>query len=202
MNGDFELVDALLTAKEKNIRQKKLRRRKKIILFGAIGLLLGVMVGGAIAITWYKLQPKPPIPDSIKSQVTSTLLVPQGQNFVVDSKSVKYDSTAKLLIYNVRTYGTKIVFSEQPTPAAFTNPNTPGTFTSADSAYGKFLKNLAQYGKFDVNVGTVYLTRPPQQQNHQVAIIKAKGTLLFAKADRNLTKAQWQQVFSSLVAVH
>ena len=156
-------------------------------------IIAGVAAAGLIVIIILLVAPKNPIPGPIKQQLTSTLLVPKGGGAGVDRLSVKYDKANKLLTFNVAYAGTKMVMSEQPTPSQFVD---------IPAVYTKLVDGLNNYESFDVNVGTVNLTQPKELGNKQAAVLNAKGTLLFAKPDKNLSSDQWRVFFNHLGVIN
>jgi hypothetical protein len=147
------------------------------------------MVGlGLVVIIALILIPKPPVSNKIKAELTSTLLLPDTSNFPIASRSVKYDSSLKLLSFNATVFGKQIIISEQPTPESFTD---------VPAVYTKVLDGMNDNYDFDVNVGSVHITTPPQLNGKQAAVLNAKGTLLFAKPSASLSNSQWQQFFTS-----
>ena len=146
---------------------------------------------GIIVVILLLILPKNPIPGPIRRQLTSTLLLPDGGGAVADRLSAKYDTKEKLLTFNVAFASTRLVVSEQP---------TPDQFVDIPAVYTKLVDGLNNYESFDVNVGTVHLTEPKELSGKQAAVINAKGTLLFAKPDKNLTSDQWRKFFNGLSA--
>lgn len=146
---------------------------------------------GIITVVVMLALPKPPISGPIKSQLTSTLMLPDTGHFPVDRASTKYDPKLKELSYNASAFGQTIIVSEQP---------TPDQFTDVPQVYQKVLESMADYADFDVSVGSVHLTQPAQLNGLQTAVLNSKGTLLFAKPASNLTEDQWRQFFTSFRA--
>ena len=153
-----------------------------------IGLGSFVAVGGLI-IVGLLLGQKPPIPRPIKQQVTSTILAPKSSSFATDRESVKYSPNLKLLTFNVQTDTIKVVVSEQPTPE---------NFIDIPQVYDKVVEGMGEYQKFDTAVGTVHLTRPKELKGKQAAVLDTKGTLMFAKPEKDLSDDQWRKFFNSL----
>jgi hypothetical protein len=151
-------------------------------------VVLGVTSVGAVAIVGMLLAPKPPIPTPVKRQVTSTILIPKISDAVVDRQSVKYDKSLKLLSYTAIVYGVKTVVSEQP---------TPDSFVDIPQVYDKVVSSMGEYKTFEVDVGTVHLTRPKELNGKQAAVLNTKGTLLFAKPEQDLSDDQWRKLFGS-----
>jgi hypothetical protein len=150
--------------------------------------LAGLVAAGLIVVTVMILLPKPPIPGIIKSQLTSTLVLPSAKQATIDRNSAKYDSSLKVLSFNATVAGHKVVMAEQP---------TPDQFIDIPQAYDKVVENMNAYAQFDSALGTVHLTKPTQLHGGQTAVINAKGTLLFAKPSSNLTDDQWRRFFNS-----
>jgi hypothetical protein len=152
-------------------------------------LIMGVVLAvGLIVVGIMLLAPKPPIPGPIKKQVTSTLIVPQLADVTIDRQSVKYDDKLKLLSYTADVYGISTVISEQP---------TPDSFTDIPQVYDKVTASMNEYSKFDTDIGTVHITRPKELDGKQAAVLNTKGTLLFAKPERDLSDEQWRKFFGS-----
>ena len=132
------------------------------------------------------------LPKSIREQVTSTLIVPQGKAVTLDRASATYDSQLKVLVYRVNAYGAQVTISEQP---------TPDSFIDVPQVFDKIANGMQEYAKFDTDIGTVHLGRPTQIDHKQTAIMNSKGTLLFASAERDLSQDQWRQLFANMVTI-
>jgi hypothetical protein len=156
---------------------------KRLWLVVAAIVAIGLIVAGVML-----LAPKPPIPGPIKKQVTSTIVVPQLADAVIDRQSVKYDDKLKLLTYTLAAYGVNMVVSEQP---------TPDSFTDIPQVYDKVTAGMGEYSKFETDIGTVHITRPKELHGKQAAVLNTKGTLLFAKPERDLSDDQWRKFFGS-----
>jgi hypothetical protein len=152
-----------------------------------------IAAAGLVVVIVIVLWPKPPIPNKIKSQLTSTLMLPQDKQFNINRKTVKYDSGLKLLTFNATVFGKTIIVSEQP---------TPDQFTDVPQVYTKVLDGMDDYDDFDVNVGSVHLTTPPQLNGKQAAVLNTKGTLIFAKPSASLSGSQWRQFFTSFQVIN
>jgi hypothetical protein len=155
-------------------------------------ITLAALVLVATALAVFYVMSRSVVPADIKDQLTFTLLVPSHPDVDIDRSSVKYDEPLKLLSYTATAFGTPVVFSEQP---------SPDTFTDIPQAYDKVLEGMGEYSKFDVDSGTVHLTRPKDLKGKQAAVLNTKGTLLFAKPDQDLTDDEWRQLMRSLVVV-
>ena len=149
----------------------------------------GCVAVGVVVMIAILLAPKSPVLPAVTKQLTSTLLLPKGQGIQINRSSVIYDSSKKLLSYNVAYADTKIVMSQQPTPESFTD---------IPQVYNKLTDSMNNYLSFDVNMGTVHLTLPKELQGKQVAVFNSKGTLLFAKPDKNLSNDEWKRFFNQL----
>jgi hypothetical protein len=160
-----------------------------------VKILLVILVVVAIGATaYYFLRPQPVIPAAIKTQLTSTLLMPTDKTVaVIDQGSIKYDSKIKVLTYDVQFDGVKVVISEQPTPESFID--------IAD-VYTKVLESMNEYKKFELAIGVIHLTRPPDLKGKQSAVLNSKGTLLFANPKQDLTEDQWRRFFHNIQLVN
>jgi hypothetical protein len=155
-------------------------------------VVAGIVALGIIAVFALLLLPKPLIPPKVVSEATSTVLAPDSSNFKIAHQSIKYDSDLKLLNYNVSAYGKTIIISEQPTPESFTD---------VPAVYTKVLDGMNDFYDFDVSVGSIHVTTPPQLNGKQAAVLNTKGTLLFAKPSASLSNSEWQQFFTSFTVL-
>jgi hypothetical protein len=147
------------------------------------------VVMGIITITALLLAPKNPLPGTIRKQANFVILAPVSGPAAVDRESAKYDTSLKLLSYNVALDGVQVVVSQQPTPESFSD---------IPQVYDKVLSNMNEYLKFDVIVGTVHVTRPKDLAGKQAAVMNTKGTLFFAKPDKDLSEEQWRRFFKGI----
>jgi hypothetical protein len=156
-----------------------------------IGGLVGLacLLAAVLMIVHVALRPKTIVPNTISSQLTITLFVPQVHDIAAARATVKYDSSLQLLTFIVPMDGTMLTVSEQP---------TPDSFVDVPAVYTKTIESMEGYETFDSAQGTVDLTRPTNNDNKQVAVMNTKGTLLFIKANRDLTTDQWKQFFHTL----
>jgi hypothetical protein len=149
--------------------------------------IIGLLVG--VSATVKALWPQPFIPGPIKKQVTSTIFMPSGSQVQNKEGTVKYDSKLKLLSYQSSAFGVNTTVSEQP---------TPDSFNDIPAVYQKVLDSWKEYASFGNSNGTVYLTRPGEQNGKEVGVLNSKGTLMFIKADKDLSGDQWKQLFNNL----
>jgi len=156
-------------------------------LWWIVGAAGGILVAGTVVTIMFVL-PREPIPNSIREQLTSPLLLPRAAQANIDRSSVKYNSDDKLLTYRVTYRGSLLLVSEQPTPEQLVD---------IPAAYDKVVENMNQYSSFVVSAGTVHLTRPKDAGGVQVAVMNAKGTLMFVKSDRDLSNDDWRRLFVS-----
>lgn len=151
-------------------------------------ILAGVLIIAMSAVC-FALWPKPALPSSITRQINFTIFMPNAETVSIDKPSIKYDSSLKLLSYNINTLNTRAVVSMQPTPESFTD---------IPEVYKKIVTTMNEEFKFENDLGTIYITRPSDLKGKQAAVVNAKGTLLFIKPDADLTQDQWRQLFNSL----
>jgi hypothetical protein len=155
-------------------------------------ILAIIAITASVVLVLWATKTKPIISNSIRSKVSSVVLVPNGDGVVVDKATVVYDSSLKLLSYKLTYSGTNLVASEQP---------SPDTFTDLPQAYDKVLANMNEYSKFETDTGTVHLTKPTDLKGKQAAVLNTKGTLMFVKPSSNLTDDQWRTFFKNLQVI-
>jgi hypothetical protein len=136
---------------------------------------------------------KPVISSKIKSQLTSTLLLPQDPRFKVEQTTIKFNKNLSLLTYYVSVFGHQVLMSEQPTPQSFID---------IPQAYTQLVQGMNDYEDIDVSVGTVHLTTPKQLNGAQAAILNTDGTLSFGKPSGSLSVTQWRQYYDSFEVIH
>lgn len=163
---------------------------KKITIIVAVVIIALALIIAGIIFAVKLLTPKPVLPVSVTNQVSYIVLALEPSEAIrIDSTSAKYDAKDKILSYNVTLDGIKVVVSMQPTPEMFTD--IPQTFD-------KVLADMSEYSKFETYIGTVHLTKPKNLEGRQVAVLNAKGTLMFAKPDSDLTDDQWRLFFKNM----
>ena len=134
---------------------------------------------------------KNPLPVDIKNQISYKTIYPSKASSVNQS-SYSYRAESKVLTFNVRSYGADIVFTEQPAPESI---------GSDGQTYYPAL-GIHPYAQFQSKIGPVALAKfyksSSLKSEGQSAILAAQGTLLVAHSDKDLTNAQWKQLFDSL----
>lgn len=164
---------------------------KKLLLWVTATILLLVMViSGALLYMHYR---QPLISDTITKQLTSSLYLVRGSAVALDKKSIKYDNELKQLSYTTTFNNVKIIISEQPSPEVFSD---------VPQYFPKWISSTGAIANFDTPNGKVYLASNPNYGVNTVAIMNSKGTLLFAKPDKNLTEDQWKQFFRNVTLVN
>lgn len=161
---------------------KKIFSKRAIIISG----LLIIIFITSVVLTFIS---KDSALDIAKKQVSFVVLVPSSSVITIDQESTKYDTNLNLLSYNVIVNDTRVIISEQPTPESFND---------IPQVYDKILAGMNEYAKFDTGIGMVHLTRPNNLGGKQAAIINTKGTLFFAKPEKDFTEDQWRSIFKSI----
>lgn len=148
-----------------------------------------IVVAGIVFVFTVVLQPV--VPPGIKKQLSIAVLYPKDSAFAIDHSSWKYDKSLGLLTYLVRDKdnNAKITVSEQSSPPQFSE--VPGTLDALTS-------KLNTYADFDSINGHAYLTHPKELKGGQSALMNAKGTLMFAKPDKNLSDSDWRKFFNAI----
>ena len=132
-----------------------------------------------------------PVPTIIKRQAGFSIIWPAG--YQIDANTWKYLDTEKSVQFSAKKDGITTVFTEEATPLAYQNDV---------AAYNRFIGSLRPRANFDVPLGTVSISNFVTQGDYQVVgetgILNAKGTLVLAHPDTQLTDDQWRSLFESL----
>lgn len=179
-----------------NYRAYKTRKkyRRTIVVVVSILILVLALGTGSGFLVWRWYQDKHPIPTVIRLEATFPLFYPNQKYVNVNKSTIKYDSTAKLLSFTGSTpSGSKLIFSEEPTPSQFND--IPGYYTA-------LLNNMNEYQEIDTIDGQMYLTKPESVNGNQSAVMSTKGTLMFVRAEKNLSVGNWQQLFNNLTIIN
>ena len=131
------------------------------------------------------------IPGAIQNQLNFTVFWPNKSSPVQGDKStIKYNAPEKLLTFIAhKSDGNYITFSEQPTPESFID---------VPQSYDKLIESMLQYKAFDSPDGKVYLTHPKTLNGGQTAVMNARGVLIFAKPDKDISDDAWARIFNNL----
>ena len=160
-------------------------KNKPLLRFLSSFLVIGII----IIIILIVYPNKPPFRGELKSQVTSTILIPKGNNYAVVRDTAKYSRTEKLLSFKITQYDKTIAtITEQPTPE---------TFTDIPEFAGKFFTHAGEYKSFDSINGAVHLLHP-QKNIKDAAAMNAKGTLMFVNPQVNFSEDDWRKLFQSI----
>jgi hypothetical protein len=156
-------------------------------------LALAILVLAGSGIVFYVNQnKKTPLPSDLKDHVKFKAIYPMSKNSQVDTKSFVYQSKNKILSFDVHFASTKIVFTEQ---------QAPESLGSDTQAYYPAL-GIHPYAQFKTSLGQVALTKFWQSGNlkpvGQSAVLASNNTFLIAHSEKNLTNAQWKDLFESL----
>lgn len=177
-----------------------------------VGMIVGclVVVGAAAfgaKLLWFG-HPSP-IPKEIVSQMPSVVLVPQGEGVAVAQGSASYVASEQLTQFALQYDGQRVQFSEQPAPAYFAQTAAGDSNSAAQngakmqpqSGVVSLVQQLNRYAQFDTDAGTVYLTRPAQLKQGQMAVLSAKGTIVYATSSRDMSQQTWQQLFKDVAVL-
>ena len=158
--------------------------KKKLII------LVSVLVLSVTLITVFLQLRKPSIvPRSILNQIDFAIFYPPvNQQTTIETATFKYAKSLKQVSFIVDFSGQRITFAEQ---------GSPDSFGADPNFYPQFIKSLKGYATFDSVNGRVDLARPAQV-NAETGVMNAKGTLMFAKSDGNLSEDNWKLLFNSL----
>lgn len=161
-------------------------------LLATIATLLVIASSFAGYVIYGRLNNSQPILSQITDKkLTFPLFWPTKDSTITASKqSVKYDPSVKLISYNAITNnGVRLIITEQETPTSFSD---------IPQVFSKLVETMSQYGVFDSQNGTVYLTHPKELKGGQAAVMNSKGTLMFVKPITALDDDSWKVFFNSL----
>ena len=165
-----------------------MRRKTRAVLLSLLGLLL-IAAGGSG--WWFMHRAQALIPDYITKQLEFVLIYPGGQyREAVNTNSLKYDPTNKVLSFTITLRGSGLTVTEQATPSAFSD---------IPQYYDKLVQRMNGYKTLDTYNGKVDLTKPTSANGDQVAVFNNRGTLLFAHATHDISEDQWRRFFNDAV---
>lgn len=145
----------------------------------------------ALLVTHFWPQPPSPVPAYMKEQANFAIIYPKG--LTVDPKSWNYLRDEKSVQFTVKKGSANVVLTEQKTPLAY---------QTDVAAYNRFIGGLRPRANFDVPLGTVSITNFVTSGDYQVVgetgILNAKGTMLLAHPDRQMSDDDWQSFFQEL----
>ncbi len=163
-----------------------IRRHWKAVLLAL--LALGCMAGIIYAIL---NRPEPVVSPQISKQANFKIYLPEPdqEEYTVFRDSVRYDDKAGVLHLRIGTSGRRVNVAQQATPESF---------SQVTNGYQKMLETMKQYKEIKTRIGSVTLTHPEELKGATVAVTHTQGTLVFARADEDLTESQWESLFNSL----
>ena len=182
-----------------NLRSKLPHISKKVVFpavlaIGAI-ILVSIVGFGTHYTKEVQSHKNPGVPAELKQKTGYTVLYPTKNDAAkVDESTFKFDSKDRLLSYIGRTpSNNKLIISQQAQPA---------TMAAGQPAYDLLIKNMLGYKTFKSDNGDVNLTRPSQFQGDQFAVLRTKDSLLFIRPERDISDAQWAEIFNSFKPIN
>ena len=156
-----------------------------------IGVAIVLVAGIIAAVLMLRGGEDGPVPAEVKKQLSFGVMYPSdNQILFVDQASFSYNSQAGVLGFSGKTPDGKLIsFNEQATPESFVD---------IPQVYDKLITSLQPYGSFDSVHGKVSLTHPKELKGGQTAVMNGKGTLVFARPDKDLSSQEWRKLFNSL----
>ena len=132
-----------------------------------------------------------PVPKAIKIQANFAIIYPRG--YSIDTASWKYLSAEQSIQFTAQKDNYKIVFTEEKTPLEYQDDV---------AAYNRFIGSLRPRANFNVSLGGVaisnFVTAGDYQVVGETGILNAKGTLVLAHPDTQISDAQWRSLFEAL----
>ncbi len=131
------------------------------------------------------------MPANIKERASFVIIYPKG--YSIDSKSWKYLTDTSSVEFTAKRDGYSVVFTEEKTPLEYQDDV---------AAYNRFIGSLRPRANFDVPLGSVsianFVTAASYEIVGETGILNAKGTLLLAHPDTQISDDQWRNLFESL----
>lgn len=163
---------------------------KRLVIAIVVSLCIGLAIGVAGIYGYFRLQNKkdPIVPLTISSQLTFPVLAP-SDGTLYSLSDFEYDANEKLLSFTVTGPEATFLITEQP---------TPDNFTDIPEYFDKLVESLLEYKRFETEIGRVSLTKPKEFNGQQAGVINTKGTLMFARPDKELSDDAWRSFYSKV----
>lgn len=153
--------------------------------------LLVAAIGIAVAV-WGGKQPHAPLePDVVRrAGIIAWYPDPANDGPVIDEKSLKItqEDSDRVLTFVAKRGSQTVTFSEQAVPESMVD---------VPAVYDKLIESWNNYASVEGEMGKVALTRASKSAK-QTAVFKAKGTLVFMRAESDMTNDDWRQWILSL----
>lgn len=160
--------------------------KRKTVLLPLLVIALAIVI--TILVALFHNRPAV-VPRSILKQVNFVIFYPPAsQQMTIEPGTFKYAKSLGQVSFIVGFGGRHITFAEQ---------SSPDSFSADPNFYPQFIQKLGGYATFGSTNGQVDLTRP-SQVNAETGVMNAKGTLLFAKSDGDLSEDNWKLLFNAL----
>src|SRR5262245_36877550 len=111
MNGDFELADAILSAKDKELRKKRSKRLKLAIIIVAV-----IIAASIIAVLKFTNKPPSPLPRSATKDNNFKIYYPTHLPEGYTYKANSYKISEQVAIFALQKNGRKVFIAEQALP--------------------------------------------------------------------------------------
>ena len=164
------------------------RRRWPIVVALVMGILAGA--GGLYALFTFVINRQQTVlPPELKSKVNFSVLAPPASKTTTFS-NFQFDSSTGVLSFTLQTPDAQFMVTEQV---------TPDSFNDIPEYYDKLTQSLLEYKRFDTDIGQVSLTKPKEFNGQQAGVLNTKGTLMFARPDKDLSDESWRQFYNQLI---
>lgn len=111
----------------------------------------------------------------------------------MSTTTFKYDPSAQILSFVATIDGATTTVTEQA---------TPDSFNDIPQYYSRLIEEMNGYSTISTYNGNVDLTRPSDVNGDQVAVMNAKGVLMFVHVrSGSLSADQWRIFFNGLQGV-
>jgi hypothetical protein len=171
---------------------RNLIKIKTLYIIGTVVMIL--IIGSVIATLRSDNSTPSSIPTSILNKASFTIFYPEKNipHISQENKSITYSTDTDALSFLVYLDRKAIYISEQATPDIF----------SQSGVYDLKLSQAKEYNDFTTEAGDITLTRPVELNGQTVAWDNSKGTLILARAIKQLSISEWKTLFNNLEVIN
>jgi hypothetical protein len=152
-----------------------------------------VVIVAALAAGVWLLRPKAVIPAEVTRTAGFGVWYPRAGTLQleVDQTSIKgtKEGADYLVNFVAKSPKSTLLFNEQAVPE---------TMTDVPEVYQKLIEKMNGYSTLDTLNGTISLTKPTEFSGDQVAVFKARGTLVMIRAQQPLSTDDWRRLGNNL----
>lgn len=173
------------------VRKNPWRIARKTLL---IGISIGAVVFGILALLWYLNRDVNPVPQDIRQALTFSPLVVPSDNDRFETTSFRLSRGED----NTQIFEYILVVDETRVHVA--SSVQPPQFTDIPEYRDRFLTNIVmQNTTIPTASGTLYVGQLPQQNNEPVGVLLESGLVVFMWPEKPLDESTWRSIGDALV---